>query len=124
MKSIIENRYTIAKILAWVATIINVVSIFFYSKGNAYEAWIIGIFLGVLLALIAYCFGGFGAALKSSLTIAKWGWIVVPFPYDLATFVIALFFSIIAFFLIPIIPIRKAYKESMTSPVSKVHIKR
>ena len=43
--------------------------------------------------------------------IAKWGWIILPFPYDIVTGLVAFFISIFVFMALPIIPIRKAYKE-------------
>ena len=45
--------------------------------------------------------------------IAKWGWLIVPFPYDIVTGMVSFFISIMVFIGLPIIPIRKAYKEQM-----------
>ncbi len=70
---------------------------------------------GCLLGFASYIFGGFGTAIKMSIKIATWGWIVVPFPYDILTFFLALMFSILAFFFLPIIPVRKAYKKKMNA---------
>ena len=43
--------------------------------------------------------------------IAKWGWMILPFPYDIMTGLIAFIISIFVFFALPIIPIRIAYKD-------------
>ena len=50
-------------------------------------------------------------AVKMAGKIAKWGWIILPFPYDIVTGLVAFFISIFVFMALPIIPIRKAYKE-------------
>lgn len=63
--------------------------------------------LGILIGMGSYLFGGFG-------TIAKWGWLVVPFPYDIVTGVVAFAVSLIVFIMVPIIPVRKAYKAKFT----------
>ena len=49
--------------------------------------------------------------MKMAGKIAKWGWIILPFPYDIVTGLVAFFISIFVFMALPIIPIRKAYKE-------------
>ena len=63
--------------------------------------------------IVSYFFGGFGTAVKMAGKIAKWGWLIVPFPYDIVTGVVSFFISIMVFIGLPIIPIRKAYKEQM-----------
>ena len=45
--------------------------------------------------------------------IAKFGWYIVPFPIDLFTIVISFFIAIVVLIMVPIVPIRKAYKESV-----------
>lgn len=69
--------------------------------------------VGFIAGLVSYIFGGLGTAIKMAGGIAKWGWIVVPFPYDIMTFILSFIFAIFAFVFFPIIPVRKAYKESM-----------
>ena len=66
---------------------------------------------GVMIGLISYFFGGIKTAVKMAGKIAKWGWIILPFPYDIVTGLVAFFISIFVFMALPIIPIRKAYKE-------------
>ena len=67
---------------------------------------------GVMIGLISYFFGGIKTAVKMAGKIAKWGWIILPFPYDIVTGLGCIFlFSIFVFMALPIIPIRKAYKE-------------
>ena len=68
---------------------------------------------GVMAGIVSYFFGGFGTAVRMAGKIAKWGWLIVPFPYDIVTGMVSFFISIMVFIGLPIIPIRKAYKEQM-----------
>jgi hypothetical protein len=68
--------------------------------------------MGILASFVSYCFGGLLTALKIAGRIAKYGWFIVPFPYDIITFVFTFFVGIIVLFCLPIIPIRVAYNES------------
>lgn len=49
---------------------------------------------GVMIGLISYFFGGIKTAVKMAGKIAKWGWIILPFPYDIVTGLVAFFISI------------------------------
>ena len=70
-------------------------------SGNASD--IVG-FGGMFLALVAYIVGGgFGSALKLAWGLAKFGWIILPFPYDIVTGFITFFFAIIAFVCFPVV---------------------
>lgn len=116
IKNIWKDRYTYAQYIAIVATLLNGLGIFmFSSEGETLQ--IIGalaIFFGLGLTFCSYCLGGFWTAIKAALNIAKWGWLVIPFPYDIATGLVAFIFAMIALFLFPIIPVRKAMKEYQT----------
>ncbi len=105
------NRLKIAQYIALTATILSAIGVLlqgFY--GSDFGAFLISI--GFITGLVSYFFGGFGTAIKMAGKIAKWGWIVVPFPFDLVTFLFSFIFAIYAFAFFPIIPVRKAYKES------------
>ena len=69
--------------------------------------------IGFITGIVSYVFGGFGTAVRMAGVIAKWGWIIVPFPYDILTFFLSFIGSIFVFIYLPIIPVRKAYKESV-----------
>ena len=107
-----ENKYTIAKIIAAVASVLGVIALL-----NFFEILQLGnlgdIFggLAVILSLVAYVFGGFGQAVKTAVGIAKWGWVATPFPIDIFTFIICAVAALVFFFLLPIIPVMKAAKE-------------
>lgn len=105
------NRFKIAQYIALGATVLSVTGFCLNAiAGVDFGATLMGI--GFLAGLISYFWGGLLTAIKMAGGIAKWGWIIVPFPYDLMTFILAFFFAIFAFVFLPIIPVRKAYKES------------
>lgn len=106
------NRLKIAQYIALGATAFSVIGgIFGGLSGTEFGTILMGI--GFIAGLVSYVFGGLGTAIKMAGGIAKWGWIVVPFPYDIMTFILSFMFAIFAFVFLPILPIRKAYKESM-----------
>ena len=104
------NRLKIAQYIALGATVVSIIGGILAANNVGFGGTLLG--LGFLAGLFSYIFGGLGNAIKMDGGIAKWGWIVVPFPYDLMTFFMSFFFAIFAFVFLPIIPVRKAYKES------------
>ena len=105
------NRLKIAQYIALGATAFSVIGgIIGGMSGSQFGMVLMSI--GFIAGLVSYIFGGLGTAIRMAGGIAKWGWIVVPFPYDLMTFFLSFFFAIFAFVFLPIIPVRKAYKES------------
>lgn len=106
------KRIEIAQYIAIGATCLVVVS-FILAKitGAAFFMSLMG--FGFMAGMVSYVFGGFGTAVKMAGKIAKWGWLILPFPYDIMTGVVSFCFSIIIFICVPIIPVRKAYKEQM-----------
>ncbi|MDD6632056.1 MAG: hypothetical protein PUE83_04195 [Lachnobacterium sp.] len=106
------DRLKIAQYIALVATLFSIVGII---AGGFDGSNIGGIFIGIgmIVGLVSYLFGGFLTAIKMSLKIAKFGWVIVPFPFDLITLFVSFVFAIIAFVFIPIIPIRRAYKNNL-----------
>ena len=106
------NRLKIAQYIALGATALSVIGGFLGGLSGAGFGETL-MYIGFMVGLVSYIFGGLGTAIKMAGGIAKWGWIVVPFPYDIMTFILSFFFAIIVFVFLPIIPVRKAYKESM-----------
>lgn len=105
------DRLKIAQYIALAATLFTVIG----SLLGAWSGSVIGncfLSAGFITALVSYIFGGFGTAVSSALNIAKWGWIVVPFPYDIPVFIMTALVAIIVFCLLPIIPVRIAYTKS------------
>lgn len=47
--------------------------------------------------------GGFGKAISSAFKFAKFGWLILPFPYDIMTGFITLFLAIILFPFVPVV---------------------
>lgn len=110
-EKIIMKRLKIAQYIALVATALTFIGVYCGGiSGSDTGTAIMGVALTVGMA--SYIFGGLMTACKMAGKIAKWGWFVVPFPYDIITFFCAFFVAITVFLFIPIIPIRKAYKES------------
>lgn len=112
MSNFMEKKYTIAKIIAAVASVFGVVALLNFF--GVLHLGIVGETLGglaVIFSLVAYIFGGFGQAIKSAVGIAKWGWVATPFPIDIFTFIISAAAAIVFFLFLPIIPVMKAAKE-------------
>lgn len=107
------DRLKIAQYIALGSTICWILGIFLEVKGittNGFGGALMGI--DFTAGLISYIFGGLLTAIKMAGRIAKWGWVIVPFPLDIFTFMIAFVIAVEVFFIFPIIPIKKAYKES------------
>lgn len=112
LRKVIDNRFLYAQYIALPTSILSIFALVkMINDTDGSSMGIVG--LCILLGICCYCLGGFLTALKSSLSIAKWGWLVVPFPFDILTFLLALYVSIVVFLFFPIIPIRKAYKQRM-----------
>lgn len=112
------NRMRIAQYIALGATACTVIGVMAGGMAGVISGSSVGfgsvlMVIGLAAGLVSYIFGGLGTAIKMAGGIAKWGWIVVPFPYDIMTFIFSFIFAIGAFVFLPIIPVRKAYKESM-----------
>lgn len=105
------DRLKIAQYIALLATALSVVGgLIGGLSGSDFGA--VMMCIGFVLGLASYFFGGFGTAIRMSAGIAKLGWVIVPFPFDIITFFFTFAFAIIAFVCLPIIPVRKAYKNS------------
>ena len=116
IKNIWKDRYNFALYISLAASVLNGIGLLtFGAEGSALNMLgALALFFGIGLTLCAYLLGGLWTAVKSALGIAKWGWLVVPFPYDLATGVAAFAIALIVLFLFPIVPICKARREHQT----------
>lgn len=104
------TKLVMAKKIATVSTILNIIGLFISS---VYEP--IGtalLFIGIIGAIVSYSYGGFGNVIKAAGAIAKIGWIVAPFPMDIPVGLATFFGTIMACLFIPIIPVKKAFKEA------------
>lgn len=115
IKNVWKARYTYAQYFAVAATLLNGLGILALNLSEKSDWWMLigGLLLmfGLALTFCSYCLGGLWTAIKAALSIAKWGWLIIPFPYDIATGLAGFIISIIALLLIPIVPVRKAMKE-------------
>lgn len=105
------NKLEMAQKIATVATLVTVVGFLLTSVGVGLGTVLFSI--GMMGGLVSYFYGGFKKACAISLKIAKFGWFVVPFPYDIMTFFVSFMISIMVFLFLPIIPVRLAYKDSL-----------
>lgn len=106
------NRFKIAQYIALGATAFSVLG-FYLGVIKGYDIALILMCIGFIGGLVSYLFGGLGKAFSMAGKIAFWGWVAVPFPYDILTFLLSFIFAIFVFIFLPIIPVRKAYKENM-----------
>ncbi len=101
-------RYTIATIISLVSTVLSVIGwkqVFSGGNGGAF----IGI--GIVLAIVSYCFAGLGHAIRMGVGIAKVGLYTVFFPANIFVFLILIPIAIIATLFVPIIPVRRAARD-------------
>ncbi len=103
------GRLQIAQYIAAGASIVSIIGFFVMSGGH--NAGVLMLVLGCFAGLVSYIFGGLGTAIKMAGGIAKWGLLFGPFPTNIMFFVVTFISAIYIFLFLPIIPIRKAYKE-------------
>lgn len=113
IKNIWKDRYNFALYISLAASVLNGIGLLtFGAEGSALNMLgALALFFGIVLTLCAYLLGGLWTAVKSALGIAKWGWLVVPFPYDIATGFAAFVVALVVLFLFPIVPVAKARRE-------------
>ena len=76
------KRLKIAQYIALVATAMTLIGVYLGGiTGSSTGSAVMGIALTV--GMVSYIFGGLLTAGKMAGKIAKWGWFVVPFPYDI-----------------------------------------
>ena len=116
IRNIWKDRYNFALYTSLAASVLNGIGLLtFGTEGSLLNMLgALALFFGIGLTLCSYLLGGLWTAVKSALSIAKWGWLVVPFPYDLATGVAAFFVALIVLFLFPVVPVFKARREYQT----------
>ena len=59
--------------------------------------WMIGLVVGYVLA------GGFKRAMGVAIKLCKFGWLLLPFPFDIFTGLVTLVFSFFVFIFCPVI---------------------
>ena len=108
----LENKYTYAPWLGLLLCVINPVG-FFSILGSTTPGWGWLVFgLAMVLTLGLYILVGMRPALRWARNLAHWGWVVVPFPYDLITFPVVFFVSLFCLILLPFFPVWKACREA------------
>ena len=106
------KRITIAKILSLVGTALGCIG-FFNLVTGAEITKLIGMcfFFAPMLALVSYCFCGFMKALGLPFSAAKWGFLVAPFPANLAAVLILFVLGILAVCFFPVVAVFKRAAE-------------
>lgn len=107
------KRLKIAFCIALIGTVISIVG-FLLGTLNVVRVAVSSdlVFLGMLVGWVAYIFGGLGTAIKMAGGIAKWGWLILPFPFDLISFPFTLFIALFVLLCLPIVSITKAYLDN------------
>lgn len=116
-----SKKFQIAVATAIMSTLIWIIGIILEFK-TSLPAAVPNTFaiIAVALVVITYLCAGLVNAIKMALNAgkkaAKWGWLILPFPYDICTFIVALIgvtiYAAIALVFLPIIPILKSLKEN------------
>ena len=75
------NRYNISMALAIIGTILSAIGWVGLMRGSQSAASFIT--FGILIAMLAYVFGGLLTALRMASSIAKWGIFFDRFPFNL-----------------------------------------
>ncbi len=107
------KKIKIALYIAVVAFLISVIGILVGTLGNNFSVASAIMSIGWVVGWVAYVFGGLLTAIKLAGKIAKWGWIITPFPIDIITGIFTFIIAVYVLLFMPVIPIAMAYKESM-----------
>lgn len=68
--------------------------------------------VGFVCSIIAYVKGGgFGTAIKWAWKLAVFGWIIIPFPFDIVVGMFTMAFAVMAFFFIPVVFVYMNYRQ-------------
>ena len=106
----IMKRLKIAQYIAVGATALSVIAAIVGTNTEVGNALMV---FGVLGALVSYLLGGFRTAAEMASKAAGWAWDIFPFPLDFAMFIGVFILIIGVLVFLPIIPIRRAYKERL-----------
>ncbi len=104
----VVDRAKFRNTLSWIgmalAVIGSIICLIHLSSEGLNDGFISGATIGMLFAIPAYILcGGLGRALRFAFSVAKWGWVIAPFPFDLITGLAGLFLGIGFFCLFPVI---------------------
>lgn len=106
------NRITIAKILAVVASVMGAICIYYEIFGTEAPSFVsLCMILTPLLAFVSYCLCGFFKALGTPFSLAKWGFLIAPFPANLVAVVILFALGFVSVVYFPVVPVFKRAAE-------------
>lgn len=102
------EKQKFALIIAAAATALNLGG---FALGDGFLAFAM-LFAGIVGAIIAYIIGGgFRSAIACAFKIGKFGWFILPFPYDLVTGICCFSFAVFGFFLTPVVFVFVNYRQ-------------
>ncbi len=104
------NRTKIALYIAAAATACSVLGWFLGGLSGPGIGTLLMV-MGFLAGLASYILGGLGTAVGMAGRIARWGWYIAPFPFDIMTVILSFVTALYIFAFLPIIPVWKAYRE-------------
>ncbi len=106
------KRITIAKILAIAASAMGTISLYSLVVGGDTSDFVAAcMVLAPLLGFVSYCLCGFFKAICTPFGLAKWGFLVAPFPFSLVVVVVLFLVGILSIAYIPAIPVLKRAAE-------------
>ena len=104
------KRVKIGLIISVVASICGFIS---FTHGSTHIIFEVIGFVAFVGAIASYVIGGgFMDAIRMALKIGKIGWLIMPFPVDIVTGIISTIFSLVAFFLLPVIFVSLNYIQT------------
>lgn len=110
-KGFMKNRYSLATLLATIATVVGViVGIMMYSGAEGFVGDMLA-YIWVFTMFAAYICGGLFKAIGLIFSFASKGLLIRPFGLGLGIAGVLLGCGIILFLFVPIIPVYKAAKE-------------
>jgi len=104
-----------AQKVAVMATIVEIIG--FLIAANSGDIQILGdmgicvLLIGILMAVVSYFLCGVKQLIAFAKKLAKWGWFIAPFPFDLIVAPTVFAFVLYVSLFLPIIPVRIACKE-------------
>lgn len=101
----------IAKILSVIASVMATYGVIALLKDATTNTSAMCLVLGMLLSIVSICMCGFLKALTTPFAWAKWGFVVCPFPMNLAFVAMLFLLGFYSLFFLPVFPVFKAAAE-------------
>ena len=106
------SRAGLGQIVSCVSTALSVAgSLILLDSNNSKSYGFIFLLSSFVTSMISYLIYryGFKNGIRMVKKMSRIGWDIIPFPYNVFTFLVALTAGMAILFFLPIIPVRKAY---------------